>query len=70
LANSVTDAELVEAYRANAQYDAHHEDPDFGYRYLVEEARDAGEPMTEHTAWRICVDNKWWSVFGKARQES
>lgn len=37
-ANSLTDAEVVEADRANALFDAHHEDPEFGYRYLVEEA--------------------------------
>jgi putative transposase len=67
LANPITDAELVEAYRANALFDAHHEDPEFGYRYLLEEARDAGEPMAERTAWRICTENKWWSVFGKKR---
>ncbi|MGC7340440.1 IS3 family transposase, partial [Mycobacteroides abscessus subsp. massiliense] len=54
LAAPVTDADLVEAYRANALFDAHHEDPEFGYRYLAEEARDAGEPMAERTAWRIC----------------
>ncbi len=66
-ANPITDAELVEAYRANALFDAHREDPEFGYRYLVEEARDAGEPMAERTAWRICTENQWWSVFGKKR---
>ncbi|AJR29915.1 hypothetical protein MFTT_04570 [Mycolicibacterium fortuitum subsp. fortuitum] len=54
LAQPVTDAELVEAYRANALFDAHRHDPEFGYRYLVEEARDTGEPMAERTAWRIC----------------
>jgi Transposase and inactivated derivatives len=32
LANPVTDAELVEAYRANALFDAHRDDPEFGYR--------------------------------------
>lgn len=31
LACPVTDAELVEAYRANALFDAHGEDPEFGY---------------------------------------
>jgi hypothetical protein len=66
-ANPIADAEIIEAYRANALFDAHHEDPEFGYRYLVEEARDAGEPMAERTGWRICADNKWWSVFGKKR---
>jgi putative transposase len=66
-ANPITDTELVEAYRANALFDAHHEDPEFGYRYLVDEARDAGQPMAERTAWRICSQNHLWSVFGKKR---
>jgi len=66
-AHPITGAEIVEAYRANALFDAHGEDPEFGYRYLVEEARDAGEPMAARTGWRICTDNKWWSVFGKKR---
>lgn len=66
-ADSITDAEIAEAYRANALFDAHKDDPEFGYRYLVEEARDAGEPMAERTARRICTQNQWWSVFGKKR---
>ncbi|MEU4926157.1 IS3 family transposase [Streptomyces yokosukanensis] len=63
----VTDAVLEEAYRANALFEAHHEDPEFGYRFLVDEARDAGLVMADRTAWRICRDNRWWSVFGKRR---
>jgi putative transposase len=43
LADPVTDAEYAEARRANALFDAHRDDPEFGYRYLVEEARDAGQ---------------------------
>ena len=65
LANPVTHAELVEAYRANALFDAHGDDPEFGYRFLVDEARDAGEVMAERTAWRICSTNGWFSAFGK-----
>ena len=53
LADPITDAEILEAYRANALFDAHRDDPEFGYRYLVEEARDAGQPMAERTAWRM-----------------
>ena len=45
LADPITEAELIEAYRANALFDAHADDPEFGYRYLVEEARDAGEAV-------------------------
>ena len=68
LAQPVTDAELVEAYRANALFDAYDDDPEFGYRFLVDEARDAGQAMAERTAWRICSANGWWSVFGKPKK--
>ncbi len=67
LACPVTDAELAQAYRANALFDAHRDDPEFGYRFLVDEAREAGEPMAQRTAWRICSQLGWWSAFGKKR---
>ena len=67
LASPVTDAELTAAYRANALFDAHRDDPEFGYRFLVDEAREAGEPMAERPAWRICSELGWWSAFGKKR---
>ncbi|WP_202865944.1 hypothetical protein [Kribbella turkmenica] len=34
LAQSVTAAELERAYRANALFDVHRDDPEFGYRFL------------------------------------
>ena len=64
-AHPVTDTELEAAYRANALFDAHRDDPEFGYRFLADEARDAGVAMANRTAWRICSDNGWWSAFGK-----
>ncbi|MER6567447.1 IS3 family transposase [Streptomyces sp. NPDC001093] len=67
LAQPVTDAMLEEAYRANALFDAHRDDPEFGYRFLADEARGAGAVMADRTAWRICRDNRWWSAFGKKR---
>ena len=70
LATPVTDAELVEAHRANALFDAHRDDPEFGYRFLADEARDAGQPMCRRTAWRICSENRWWSAFGKKKARS
>ncbi|GAA2137931.1 hypothetical protein GCM10009844_05470 [Nocardioides koreensis] len=68
LACPVTDGELEEAYRANALFDAHRDDPEFGYRYLVDEARDAGQSMATRTAWRICSSNGWWIAFGKPKR--
>ncbi|MBF6229080.1 IS3 family transposase [Nocardia abscessus] len=67
LADPVTKAELDQAYRANALFDAHRDDPEFGYRFLADEARVAGQPMADRTAWRICSAQGWWSVFGKKR---
>ena len=65
LANPVTESELVQVYRANVLFDAHGDDPEFGYRFLADEASDAGEVMAERTAWRICSTNGWFSTFGK-----
>ncbi|MFD7758070.1 IS3 family transposase [Streptomyces sp. NPDC056663] len=70
LERPVTDAEFEQASRANALFDAHREDPEFGYRFLADEARSAGAGMADRTAWRICRDNSWWSVFGKKRGRS
>src|SRR4051812_15027511 len=38
----VTDSEWAEAHLTNALFDAHCDDPEFGYRFLVDEPRDAG----------------------------
>ena len=39
LADPITASEVVEAYRANALFDAHRDDPEFGHRFLADEAR-------------------------------
>jgi putative transposase len=65
LTNPVTDAELAEAHMANAVFDAHREDPEFGYRLLFDEVSAAGFATTERTVWKICSANQWWCVFGK-----
>ncbi len=66
LADPVTDAELEQAYRANALHVAHCDDPEFGYRYLHEEAAEAGEAMAARTAWRICHGQR---LVERVRQE-
>jgi transposase InsO family protein len=68
LAAPVATADLIAAHRANALFDAHRDDPEFGYRFLVEEAAAAGEHMAGRTAWAICAANRWWSAFGKPRR--
>jgi putative transposase len=67
LAEPVSDADWVQAHRANALFDAHREDLEFGHRLLADEARERGQAMADRTAWRICSANGWWSVFGKPK---
>ena len=67
LADPVTDADWVAAHRANALFDAHRDDLEFGHRLLADEAREHGQPMADRTAWRLCSANGWWSVFGKPK---
>jgi transposase InsO family protein len=65
LASPITASELEEAYLANALFDAHHDDPEFGYRFLADEVKDSGFSACERTVWKICSTNGWWSSFGK-----
>jgi putative transposase len=67
LATPIRPRELAEAYLADAVFDAHRDDPEFGYRLLADEARDAGRSGCDRTVWRICRDQRWWSAFGKPR---
>jgi transposase InsO family protein len=66
----VTDGQLAEAYLANAIFDAHADDPEFGYRFLADEVRRANEHarVSDRVVWRICRDHGWWSAFGKPKR--
>ena len=54
--------------RVRALRDAHHDDPEFGYRLLADEARQAGFPMADRTAWRLCRDAGIMSSIVKTRK--
>ena len=70
LAAPITRRELEKAYLANTLFDAHRDDPEYGYRLLADEAREAGHDRCDRTMWRVCADNGWWSVFGKKRSKN
>ena len=67
LKGPVSGAEWDEAHLMNAVFDAHRDDPEFGYRFLADEVHDAGFEVCERTVWKICSTNGWWSVFGKKK---
>ena len=64
----ITDGQLDEAHLANAIFDAHCDDPEFGYRFLADEVRLADHDVSDRVVWRICRDHGWWSVFGKPKR--
>lgn len=64
----LTDAELDEAWIANAVFDAHRDDPEFGNRFLADELHAAGVAVSDRPVWRICRDNGWWSVFARPQR--
>ena len=67
LKEPITADQLDQAHVANAVFDAHRDDPEFGYRFLADEARDAGHDVCDRTVWKVCSENGWWSVFGKKK---
>jgi len=64
----ITDAELDKAYVANVVFDAHRDDPEFGYQFLADEVRAAGFDVGDRIVWRICRDNGWWCSFAKKKR--
>jgi putative transposase len=48
---------------------AHDEEPEFGYRLLADDARDAGFPMADRTAWRLCSQGGIMSAIIKSRKK-
>lgn len=63
-----TERQLDEAWLANAIFDAHRDDPEFGYRFLADEVRLADHQVSDRVVWRICRDHQWWSRFGKPKR--
>ena len=61
----VTSTEYRQAHVANAVFDAHRDDPEFGYRLLADQSAAAGFTASQRTIWRICADNGWSASFSR-----
>ena len=68
LAEPVGVRELDAAWVANAVFDAHRDDPEFGYRFLADEIRAAGHAVADETVWRHCRRNGWHSTIVKTKR--
>lgn len=61
-------AELDEASLANAIFDAHRDDPNWGYRFLAMRSASTAAVVSNWVMWRTGRDRQWWSVFGKPKE--
>lgn len=58
--NQIRRRDLIEAIG-----EVHRDDPEFGYRFVADEIREAGWEVCDRTVWRICSQQGWWSSFTK-----
>jgi transposase InsO family protein len=63
----VSQRDWDDAHLTNAAFDAHHDDPAFGYRFIADELVDQGFSASENRIWRLCSEQKLWSVHSKKR---
>jgi len=67
VANPVSDRDWDEAHLINAAFDAHVDDPTFGYRLISDELALQGFTVSERRVWRVCSQERLWSVFAKKK---
>ena len=53
------------AYLTNALIDLHHDDPNFGYRFMADELERLNENVGERRVWRLCSEMSIFSAFTK-----
>lgn len=67
-ANPVSQRDWDNAHLTNAAVDLHRDDPAFGYRFISDEIEaESGLLASERRVWRLCSDQRLWSVFSKKR---
>lgn len=66
-ASPVPQRDWDDAHLTNAAVDAHADDPTFGYRFVADELRAAGHVASERRVWRLCSQQRLWSLHAKKR---
>jgi putative transposase len=67
-ANPVSQRDWDNAHLTNAAVDLHCDDPAFGYRFISDEIEaESGLSASERRVWRLCSQQRLWSVFSKKR---
>lgn len=66
-ADPVCARDVADAYLTNAAHDLHTDDPEFGYRLIADDLREAGHRVSDNRVWRLCSAQRLWSVHSKKR---
>jgi transposase InsO family protein len=68
--NPISQRDWDDAHVTNAAIDIHHDDPAFGYRFIVDELSTRGIAAGQNRVARLCSQQRIWSVFAKRRGPS
>jgi transposase InsO family protein len=67
LANPVSQRDWDDAHLINAAIDIHHDDPEFGYRFIADELSTYGIKASRNRVNRLCTQQRLWSVHATKR---
>jgi putative transposase len=59
-----------DAHLINAAIDIHHDDPEFGYRFITDELTEQGWKASRNRVNRLCTQQRLWSVHARKRGSS
>jgi putative transposase len=63
----VSQRDWDDAHLINAAIDIHHDDPEFGYRFIADELADQGVRASRNRVNRLCSSQRLWSVHSRKR---
>ncbi|WP_238985796.1 IS3 family transposase [Kineococcus radiotolerans] len=63
----VTDRDWNDAHLLNAAVDIHHDDPEFGYRFIADELQQQGVRTSRNRVQRLCSLQKLFSAHARRR---
>jgi putative transposase len=66
----VSQRDWDDAHLINAAVDIHHDDPEFGYRFITDELPARGVTAGRNRVNRLCTQQRLWSVHSRKRGRS
>jgi transposase InsO family protein len=66
-AKPISDRDYDDAHLINAAVNVHHDDPEFGYRFITDELAQLGWQASRNRVNRLCSAQRLWSVHARRR---